>query len=235
MTSETWSSVGILVGGFSTLAIFSFLIKENAYYRFFEHLFIGIAAGLSIVISIKNFLWPVVLVPMLGMNISIYPDGTQSELYNPMILLNIIPMLIGLCYYTIYSPKYNWLAKMVIGISLGAAGGLAFKGFFNEMIPQLLSSFKPLVVYEGSSIDIFGSFSNILFIVTLISVMVYFLFTIKLEGVVANNTRKLGRVLMMVCFGAFFGSTVMARMALLVERIQFLMNDWFGVITTWLV
>jgi hypothetical protein len=35
-----------------------------------------------------------------------------------------------------------------------------------------------------------------------------------------------GRWLMMVCFGAYFGSTVMARMALLVERLQFLLTDW---------
>ena len=32
----------------------------------------------------------------------------------------------------------------------------------------------------------------------------------------------------MVCFGAFFGSTVMARTALLVERVQFLLIDWYG-------
>ena len=35
----------------------------------------------------------------------------------------------------------------------------------------------------------------------------------------------------MVCFGAFFGSTVMARMALLVERLQFLLIDWRGALS----
>jgi hypothetical protein len=35
---------------------------------------------------------------------------------------------------------------------------------------------------------------------------------------------------MMVCFGAFFGSTVMARMALLVERIGFMTIEWWGVV-----
>ena len=30
----------------------------------------------------------------------------------------------------------------------------------------------------------------------------------------------------MVCFGAFFGSTVMARLSLLVERLQFLLGPW---------
>ena len=31
---------------------------------------------------------------------------------------------------------------------------------------------------------------------------------------------------MMITFGAFFGSTVMARMALLIDRLQFLTRDW---------
>jgi hypothetical protein len=30
----------------------------------------------------------------------------------------------------------------------------------------------------------------------------------------------------MITFGAFFGSTVMARMALLIDRLQFLQGDW---------
>jgi hypothetical protein len=37
---------------------------------------------------------------------------------------------------------------------------------------------------------------------------------------------------MMIVFGAFFGSTVMARMALLVERVQFLLQDWVAALTS---
>jgi hypothetical protein len=39
-----------------------------------------------------------------------------------------------------------------------------------------------------------------------------------------------GRWLMMVAFGAMFGSTVMARMSLLVARLQFLLDKWLGMI-----
>lgn len=48
-----WSWLTIMLGGIATLAIFSFLIKENSFYRFFEHLFIGIAAGLGTVIFVR--------------------------------------------------------------------------------------------------------------------------------------------------------------------------------------
>ncbi len=232
MSMDYWQLTTVLLGGFATLAIFSFLIKENAYYRFFEHLFIGIAAGLGVIFTIKNVLWPIYLEPMLGLNIAVFPDGTPSRDYDPRLLLYLLPMSFGLLYYFIYSRRYGWLAKLVIGLSLGASGGLAFKGFFNEMLPQVESSFKPLVVFkEGlapgwEALDLWRSFDNIFFVFTLLAVMCYFFFSFRSEGTVYKKVIHSGRWLMMVCFGAYFGSTVMARMALLVERLQFLIFDW---------
>ena len=220
----------IIIGGISTLAIFSFLIKENVFYRFFEHLFIGISAALGVILTFKNFLWPKVFYPLFGLDIVTYPDGTISKEYNYELLLLIIPIILGLFYYFIYSKKHAWLAKLVIGLSLGVSGGLAFKGFFNQAIPQIVSSFKPLVVILEGSVNYLQSFNNIVFLITLLSVMYYFFFTIKQESKVSKGVSKLGRYLMMICFGAFFGSTIMARLSLLVERLGFLMTDWIGAI-----
>lgn len=227
-----WQLLTVLTGGVSTLAIFSFLIKENSFYRFFEHLFVGIAAGLGLVISVKNFLWPKVLVPLLGLDIVAYPDGTFSKEYSTLNLLFLAPMLFGLLYYFIYSKRYSWLAKLVIGFSLGMSGGIAFKGFFNEMVPQVVGTFKPLVVFTEQGFDLLQSLENIFFVGTLLSVMYYFFFSIKLEAAAFKRVSTAGRWLMMVSFGAFFGSTVMARMALLVERLQFLIDDWFAALRT---
>jgi hypothetical protein len=217
-----------ITAGIATLAIFSFLIKENSFYRLFEHIFIGIAAGLGIIQGVRYFLWPQILRPMLGYDIVTFPDGTLSKPYDNTVLLYLIPMAFGLLYYFIYSQRYAWLAKLVIGFSLGASAGLAFKGFFAEMLPQLASSFKPLVVMENSEIDWLSSVSNCVFIFTLLAVMYYFFFSIKSDSSVEKKFSSSGRWLMMVCFGSFFGSTVMARLALLVERLQFLFVDWFN-------
>ena len=91
------------------------------------------------------------------------------------------------------------------------------------MLPQIFSSGKPFYV-PGSVGD---SLTNIFFVVTLVATLCYFFFTFKRTpgGVVATSS-TLGRWLMMGCFGAFFGSTIMARMALLVERLEFLINTW---------
>jgi hypothetical protein len=225
-SSSAWSLASVLVGGLATLAIFSFLIKENAFYRFFEHLFIGIASGLGPMLILRDFLWPNIVEPMLGLTVVTYPDGTQSEPYQPLYLLYLIPMVFGCLYYFIYSQRYSWLAKLVIGFSLGASGALAIRGFFAEAVPQISSSFKPLIVFVDGNLSLMESFNNALFVATLLLVLNYFFFTFGKEGSLQGKMAPLGRPLLMVCFGAFFGSTVMARLALLVERVQFVVRDW---------
>jgi hypothetical protein len=141
-----WPLLSTLVGGLATLAIFSFLIRENGFYRLFEHVFIGIAAGIGPMLTLRDFLWPQIIDPMRGATITTYPDGTLSGPYQPLYLLYLVPMIFGALYYALYSPRYAWIAKVVIGFTLGASGALAIRGFFAEVIPQLAGSFKPLVV-----------------------------------------------------------------------------------------
>jgi 4-hydroxybenzoate polyprenyltransferase len=141
MAIDNWNYFIVLLAGVATLAIFSFLIKENPFYRFFEHVFIGISAGFGALFSIKNFLWPKVVVPLLALDIVQYPDGTYSGEYNYLVLLYLLPMAFGLLYYAIYFKKFAWLAKIVIGFSLGAGGALYFRGFFNQIIPSDFKQF----------------------------------------------------------------------------------------------
>jgi hypothetical protein len=227
-----WIVISTLLGGVGTLAIFSFLIKENRFYRFFEHLFIGLAAGVLPVVAVRDFLWQKILEPMLGFGVVAYPDGTVAQPYQPLYLLYLLPMAFGLLYYFIYSQRYAWLAKVVIGFSLGASGALAIRGFFGETIPQITGSFKSLVVFaaEGGGVAWDVTLSNWVFVATLLFVLNYFIFTVGKEGSLQGKVAHVGRPLLMVCFGAFFGSTVMARLALLVERVQFMANDWVPVL-----
>jgi hypothetical protein len=115
-------------------------------------------------------------------------------------------------YYTIYIPRFRWIAGLVIAFSLGASAGLTFQGFFAEVVPQILKSFE----------------ADILFASILLATMYYFFFTFqRAPRGVGAAVAWYGRTWMMVCFGAFFGSTIMARLALLIERLQFLVSSWY--------
>ena len=222
------ASFTIIFAGLGTLAILSFLIKENPFYRAFEYLFIGVAAGYLPLVTIKNFLWPQIVQPMFASSIIILPDGTLSEPYHPWQLLYLLPMSIGLGYYFLYVPKYRWIAGWVIAFTVGASAGLGFQGFFAEVAPQIISSFRPLYVAEAGKIDCVKSFNNLLFLSILLSTMYYFFFTFRRSAYgVSSYITRYGRGWMMICFGAFFGSTIMARLSLLIERLQFLLSVWY--------
>lgn len=260
---EWWTTV---VGGVFTLGIFSYLWRENRLYRFCEHLFIGIAAGWAPIYVLKNFLWPKIFAPIFVESAERFPDG--SAVVNEVLAsgttwwvpyLYIPALAFGSLYYAIFFKRFSWLARLVIGFSLGASAGLTFKGWFVEMVPQITTSMRPLIVLQGkgeggavdttqlagwwSRIDGITSLNNTIFVMILMSVMAYFFFTFggrRNNGGVGADVRSgarlrgaltsFGRYSMMVCFGAFFGSTIMARMALLVERVQFLVGDFWAAV-----
>lgn len=233
LVNYSWEWWAILTGGICTLAVFSFLYKENRFYRFFEHFYIGIATAYGIIFLIKDFLWPEVLKPLMGFEQVVFPDGSSFKKYNFQYLLLLIPMVFGSLYYCILSRRWNWLAQLVIGFSFGISAGLTFKGLFIELFPQIFDSVRPLVSFTAEgALDWQKTLSNWVFLITLLSAMTYFFFSFKRRpGGAIERTSALGRWMLMVCFGAFFGSTIMARMALLVERLEFLINDWWPAIS----
>lgn len=226
----SWELPGVLAGGLCVLAIYSFLWKENPVYRFFEHLFIGVATGYGVVMVVAEFLWPKWLKPH-----ALDLERAAWEPYNWWNALWFLPALFGLLMYFILSRKRAWLAQIIIGVGLGWSGGLAFRGFFNEFLPQAIDSFRPLLALQpgaGGGLDLRLTLENILFAVTLLCVMTYFFFSFEHNRPGIKQASNLGRWLMMITFGAFFGSTVMARMALLIDRLQFMTSDWYRAIET---
>lgn len=189
----------------STLAIYSILYKENPVYRFFEHLFIGLATGYGIA-----QLWNDVLRP------SWWEPMTQGKWYW------IFALVAGGMFYTIYIPRYAWMSRLVMTVLMGMAAGIAFKGFATLYIPQLVATFQPLFKPTWPYLQI----NNLLIVITVVTVMIYFFFSFEHKSRVVRGSASLGRWLLMIAFGAIFGSTVMARMALLTYRLWFLVHDW---------
>jgi len=214
-----WSTTpGIWIGAIGTICLFSLIYRENRAYRLFEHLFIGLAAGYTIKTIWTDTIYPQWYLPLI--------HGRW-----PMIFV----LFLGCLFYTIYSRKYNWMSRISIGILLGLVAGQIFQQTASDYIPQIRTSFKPLhvtpaMIPKGSQLTVTGiTLNNLLFVVILVAVLVYFFFSIEHKSKVLGGTARLGRLTMMFAFGAIFGSTVMARMALLIDRVWFLMHDWLHV------
>jgi hypothetical protein len=217
------------VAAAATLAILSFLWKENPVYRFFEHLFMGLTLGWGIVTTWTDSLVPRWFTPLFGR------DLAAGESYNPANLLWMLALAAGTMWYFIFTRRLKWIARIIIGFFIGVGAGIGIQGFFRLQLPQIAASFKPLWVKTTNrageaALDLRAMFDNLVFLVTFYCSMAYFLFTFKRDRSVLKHTASAGRWLMMIAFGAMFGTTVMARLSLLIDRIQFLLEDWLGLV-----
>ena len=59
--------------------------------------------------------------------------------------------------------------------------------------------------------------------------LVYFFISLEHKGGI-KIIAKTGIFILMIGFGASFGLTVMGRVSLLIDRIQFLLGNWLGLI-----
>jgi hypothetical protein len=152
---------------------------------------------------------------------------------------------IGLMGYLVFSKKHNWMSRIPIGIILGLWSGQQIQVWFNRYGPQIADSMRPILPTTSSlfkpdvaglpaeevarinqQITVSQALSNIVFVVTLLSVMSYFLFSFDLKNRLLMRTTTLGRWLLMIGFGAIFGSTVMMRFTLLIDRMYFVWIEW---------
>jgi hypothetical protein len=92
-----------------------------------------------------------------------------------------------------------------------------------SVIDQIKASFYQLNV-PG---DIGASLNNLIMVVTLVSAMMYFIFTIKAtRNPLATKLSTFGRYAMMAAFGYSFANTIATRINQYAGRIAFLMLEW---------
>lgn len=226
-------------GALATIGLYSVLYKENKFYRFWEHVFLGLAAGYAVVAlwteTLKESWWDRMagVAPLPG---AAATSGTPG--YWAWILL----LPIGLMGYFVYSRKHNWMSRIPIGIILGLWSGQQIQVWFTRYGPQINSSLKPIFPTTMESFGVPGTvglppeqvaainarvypsqaITNIIFLVTLLSVLSYFLFSFDLKSKFTRGVTTMGRYLLMIGFGAIFGSTVMMRFTLLIDRMYFI-------------
>jgi hypothetical protein len=216
--ANTVKVIKIWVAALCTLGIYSILYKENKVFRFFEHLFIGVATGYTIYITWNDTLKPRWWVPMTE----------KGEWWWAF----AVPA--GLLFYMIYSKKNVWMSRLIFGLFFGAAAGRSFQGFAALYFPQVRSAINvPLFnTPESRAADAYwltpfsSAANNLLFLAIVVSITTYFLFSFEQKGKVIPAVSRFGRYVLMFAFGAIFGSTIMARMGLLIGRVYFLVNDW---------
>ncbi len=212
-----WLAAGL------SLCIYSFLYRDNPFFKLGEHIFVGASVGYLLVITYQEVLRKKLAVPLI--------EQQEWRL--------VIPLIFGLLMLARFVPRLAWTSRLTFAFIVGVSSGVA--------IPRLLSSFvlqqiqgtlKPLVAVGPTGVS-FGlaELNTALILIGVVSVLVYFFFSVEHTGSVGRVAR-LGMYFLMVSFGAAFGYTVMARMSLLIGRFDELIlyaTPEYGYATVWLL
>ena len=226
--------LGIWIAALLTLCIYSFLYKDNPFYRFAEYLFVGMSVGYGIVLQFHQGFIPFAWEP--------FAAAFTGESQNGLILglIKLIPIGIGLLFFSGLSSRHTWLIRYPSAILIGVGCGLAIPNVLRANIfEQTRGTIEPFSVIHNNiaglvepipSIDFyFLIIGAVLMVIGVICTLTYFFFSVEHRGPV-KWVSKVGIAFLMIGFGSAFGNTVMGRVALLIQRVDFLLNDWMGTI-----
>lgn len=201
---------GALLGFVLTLFVFSYLWGENPLFRIATHLFVGVAAGYTLIIAIYNIILPQLILPLF--------TGSQDE-----VILAAIYLIPSALVLTKLSPKLARLGNPAVAILVGIGAAAAIGGaVFGTIIPQISSSTR---LFEVSNfID-----ASVILVGTL-STLIYFQFRVQKDtsglkwGKISTNIGMVGQIFIAVTFGALFAGVYFAALTALIERLSSVWN-----------
>lgn len=216
MTLST--EIGIWIAAALTLCLYSFLYRDNPFYKFAEHLFVGVAQGyITARIYFDGFL-PYVWRP-LGDAV-----GAGDAPARPLEFVVVIPIALGLLFFARFSRGHAWLTRLPLAFIFGTVSGISIPAVLNSQIFEQMNA--TIVPFEAMAA--FGvALKVVLVMVGTLTALTYFFFSVEHRGAVGWLSR-VGIWFLMIGFGSAFGNTVMNRVMLLIQRVEFLIQDWAG-------
>lgn len=197
-----FQTVGIWVAVFLTLMVMSFLYKENEFFRLAEYLTVGLSAGYAFAAALRVF---------VNQSLSpIFVDKSYSF---------IIPLALGAMFYLQFSKKYSYLYQFPLSLAIGYGLGVTV---WSVMQTYFIAQVSATIIPIGIS-DPLTAVNGLILVVGTILSLAYFLVSREQTGV-WGQLMKAGKCVILISLGAVFGSTVLGRTALLIQRIQFLVG-----------
>ena len=202
-TAATW------VAALVTLAVWSYLVGERRLLHAAQLLLAGLATGYLALVAIREVLVPQLVSPLIG-----------SAAAHPELLIDfvLVAILVG----------SRWLPRRIVAIPaaavVGGTAGFALGGAVTgTLLPQLAAG----IVTSGSGPG--GALSGVIGLAITVPVLLAFLHGTPRGALVAGAARA-GRWFVVGGLGAWLGFLLLSRLALLVDRVGFLLGDWLGLV-----
>jgi hypothetical protein len=200
-TAATWCAALVTIG------VWAYLAGERRVFRLAQHLLAGLATGYLVLLAVREVLIPRLVEPI--------GSGSASPLLWPAAVLVLI--MAGAA----------WLPRGVVAVPVAilvaATAAFALGGAVaGTLMPQLGAAVIPPGL---APTQLAGSVLGLA-----ITVLVLFAFLHGTpRGRLMIGAAGAGRWLMLGGIGGWLGFLIVSRLALLVDRVAFLLNGWLGI------
>jgi hypothetical protein len=223
-------TIGVWVAAFFTLAIFSFLYRDNPFYKIAEAVVVGVSAAYWMVVAFWDVLVPNLIGKISPATIQGWAMPGLSGPEAEQDLLYLVPLGLGILLLWRLAPRGGWISRWPLAFIIGTFAGLRMIAFLHgDFLAQIRNTILPLVVMTEGALDLGQSLQNSLIVIGVLCGLSYFFFSFEHTGIMGKSA-KVGIWVLMITFGAAFGYTVMGRIALLAIRLEFLLDDWLWLI-----
>jgi hypothetical protein len=200
-TAATWCAALVTIG------VWAYFAGERRIFRLAQHLLAGLATGYLVLLAVREVLIPRLVEPM--------GSGTASPLLWPAGLL--VLAMVGAA----------WLPPAVVALPVAvlvaATAAFALGGAVaGTLMPQIGSAVIAPGLGPGQLVG-----SVIALVITLL-VLLSFLHGSPRSRLLVGAAGT-GRWLLLGGIGGWLGFLLVSRLALLVDRVAFLLNGWLGI------
>lgn len=194
--------LGIWAQAICTLAVLTYLYKDNPIWRIAENVFLGLATAYVFVFYFWSYIRPAVMDWVLK-------NGQWHY---------ILAIVLGLLIFFRYVPSLSWIARYPMSFWVGYGTGYALAFQPAVWLEQVTDSFIPL-----------NTLQNVLIFIGILATLTYFFFTLAKENPVVGGVAEVGKWYIMIALGSAFGNTVLYRWNLFLGRANMLIVQWLGV------
>lgn len=213
-------AIGLWVGAILTLLVFSYLLGDTPLFRIAQAVFVGVAVGYATTVAVYTILLPRLFVPL----------AVAPALNWPL----LVPLVLGLLLLAKVKSAWAPIGNISVAFLFGVGGALAIGGAISgALYPQVAATGSAISLQQGTAELIDG----VILVIGTIGALLSFRFVVggqrpaaRVLSLVASRWGYLGRLFILVAFGAIFADTAASRISVLIGRMYFLFHDWLGVV-----
>jgi len=204
--------IGDIVATFFVIGLFSFIYRDNLWYKFAEYTFIGIAMGITITMAYWNVM-----------------NQTIGPIINNRAYIFIPALILGVLILFRVSKTYGWVSRASLAVMFATTMAVrVMVTIQSQVVQQILPAMNAPIL----NTDPITGLSNLFALTGLAAACFYFVFTrIDLPPALQKPSdwfALYGRYVIMAFLGASYANVMTGRVSMFIERILFICRT-FGI------